>query len=157
MKWIGRVFVFTAALSFGAFAASFFVASQTVELADTAVVVEHDPVMTYGIRSTTDLIGTWQGSWGYNSGDCTIEITHVVGEAFYGTLRKEGAEILIEGRFDPGTREVFFVETYVVRLGAAMTVWSLGENRGAISRDGRLMFGTGIDEWGQYNWAVSSQ
>ncbi len=156
MRWIARIVAFTAALSCGAFVASFFVASQSASVDDTAVVVQHGLDRQYGVRSATDLVGTWKGSFGYNAGDCTIEITRVEGEAFYGTLRKEGAEILFKGTFDPASRALSFKETKVVRLGAAMSVWSLGENRGAISRDGSVMFGTGVDEWGQYAWAVSN-
>jgi hypothetical protein len=155
MKWITRIVAFTAALFLGAFAGSFFVASHNTGVDDTAVVVQHDLDRQYGARRATDLLGTWTGSWGYNAGDCTIEITRVEGEVFYGTLRKEGAEILFKGTFDPASRALYFKETKVVRLGAAMSVWSLGENRGAISRDGQMMYGTGVDEWGQYAWAVS--
>ncbi len=156
MRWTARVFVFTAALVIGTLAASFFVASQSSSVDELAVDVHYD-VARYDAFSSTDLLGTWKGSWGYNAGDCTIEITRVEGEAFFGTLRKEGAEILFHGTFDPTSRALLFEETKVVRLGAKMSEWSLGENRGSISRDGRTMFGIGVDEWGQYTWAVSNR
>ncbi|CAN5175608.1 hypothetical protein BH20ACI2_BH20ACI2_10960 [soil metagenome] len=144
-----------AALVSGMFAASFFVASQSTGLDGTAVIVRRDLEGPYRAFSADDLVGTWKGSWGRNAGDCTIQITWVEGEAFFGTLKKEGAEIHFHGTFNPASRAMFFDETKVVRLGAEMSQWSLGENRGSISRDGRMMFGTGVDEWGQYSWAVS--
>ena len=152
-----RITAFAAALFLGTFVASFFGVNQSPRLDDKGVAIRHDPAPHHGVFGGEDLLGTWKGSWGYNSGDCTIEITRVEGEAFFGTLRKEGAEILFEGTFDPATRALFFQETKVVRLGAAMSIWSLGENRGSVSSDGRLMYGTGVDEWGQYAWAVSNR
>lgn len=157
MRWIARIIAFTVALVFGAFAASFFVASQNTGFDGTAVIVRQDLEVPTRAFFAEDLLGTWKGSFGYNAGDCTIEITRVDGEVFFGMLRKDGAEILFQGAFDPASRTLFFQETRVVRLGANMSVWSLGENRGSISRDGRMMFGTGVDEWGQYAWAVSNQ
>ncbi len=160
MKWITRIVAFTAALFLGAFAASFFVAAESCGFDEAAVVVQtvqYELAAPDRAFSADDLVGTWKGSFGYNAGDCTIEITRAEGDAFYGTLRKEGAEILFKGTFDPESRALSFNETEVVRLGAAMSVWSLGENRGAISRDGRMIYGTGVDEWGQYAWAVSNR
>ena len=146
-----------ATLIFGSFVASFYVASQSQGSDSTSIVVSEHLVGSSAPLRVVDLLGTWRGSWGYNSGDCTIEIKRVEGEAFYGTLRKDGAEVLFQGTFDPATRSLFFRETKVVRLGANMSIWSLGENGGSISSDGRIMYGTGVDEWGQYAWAVSNR
>ena len=106
--------------------------------------------------SAKSLLGTWKGSWGHNDGDCTIKIYGVDGDAFYGTLRKEGAEVRFEGTFNPKTRMFYFDETKVVRLGAHMREWSLGKNSGLISEDGRILVGDGHDKWGQYAWAASN-
>ena len=149
MRWIARGFVFTAALGFGIFAASLFWDSTAFQAAAPQVAPS-------GTINAEVLLGVWTGEWGYNSGDCTITIDRVDGNNFYGTLRKEGAEILIQGAFDAATRKVDFSETKVVRLGDEMNEWSLGRNSGTISRDGRTLVGTGRDEWGQYAWAVSN-
>ena len=153
MTWIARIAAFAAALMVGSFTG--FVASQDDSFNGTAVVDQREEIDPRTELTTADLLGTWKGSWGYNSVDCTIEITWVKGDEFSGTLRKEGAEILVHGTFSRATRAVEFREIKVVRLGADMRQWSLGENRGSLSRDGRIMYGTGVDEWGQYAWAVS--
>lgn len=147
MKWIARIFVFSAALFLGVFSASYLWAGTWLDVK----VVNSKPKL-----SAKSLLGTWKGAWGYNEGECEIEIYRAEGTNFYGTLRKEGAEIRIQGTFDPRTRKLYFDETEVLRLGANMTGWSLGENRGVMSHDGRIMVGDGRDEWGQYSWAVSN-
>jgi hypothetical protein len=149
MRWIARGFVFTVALGFGNFAASLFWDSTDFQ----AAAPQAAPFETINAEV---LLGVWTGTWGYNSGDCTITIDRVDGNKFNGKLRKEGAEILIQGAFDAATRKVDFSETKVVRLGDEMNEWSLGRNSGTISRDGRTLVGTGRDEWGQYAWAVSN-
>ena len=99
-----------------------------------------------------DLLGEWHGSWGYERDTCTIEIKRVDGVKFYGTLKKEGAVITLEGYIDPVMRHVHFKETKVVRLGPAMSMWSLGLNSGNFSADGRTLSGEGTDEFGTYGW-----
>src|SRR5688500_619783 len=149
MKWIARVLVFGTALSFGTFAASFFWDEETPDVFSSSF--ERSTPL-----SAKSFLGTWKGSWGHNDGDCTIEIYKVDGNAFYGTLRKEGAEVRFEGTFEPETRMFYFDETKVVRLGAHMREWSLGKNSGIISEDGRILVGDGRDKWGQYGWAASN-
>src|SRR5687768_17454826 len=106
MKWIARVFVFAAAFVFGTFAGSLFL-GQDSGLPNR--VIEVEPPAT-----AEELRGTWKGRWGYNDGECIIEIYRVKGNAFFGTLRKEGAEVRFEGTFDPNTRTLRFTETKVV-------------------------------------------
>ena len=61
------------------------------------------PAISSPLR-TENLRGTWKGTWGYNDGDCMLEIERVSGNHFYGTLTKEGAEIAFRGTYDPTTR-----------------------------------------------------
>jgi hypothetical protein len=103
-----------------------------------------------------NLVGLWSGTWGYNRERCTIEIERVDGEKFYGTLKKEGAEIALAGTLDPDGRRVFFRETRVLNLGM-YSGWSLGTNTGSFSPDGRTLTGTGTDERGQYGWDAWKQ
>jgi hypothetical protein len=158
MKWIARIFVFTIALVFGTFAASLFWDSSRQEVTAVAADV---PVRIAPIAAVKtpigaeSLLGSWKGTWDHNNGDCTIEIDRVNGNAFYGTLRKEGAVVLFEGKFNPETRILSFNETKVVRLGP-YTEWSLGENSGFISPDGRTLVGSGRDKWGWYGWTASN-
>ena len=104
-----------------------------------------------------DLVGSWKGTWGYGNERCTINIHRIDGNVFYGTLRKDGAVIALEGYIDPGTRRVSFKETRIVNLGAGMGKWSLGINMGSFSADGLALSGTGTDEWGTYNWEATKR
>ena len=112
------------------------------------------PAVTTSLKAAS-LLGTWNGIWGHNDGECTIEIERANGNTFHGTLRKGGAEIKFVGTIDQKTRRVTLTETEVVKLGANMTKWSLGENKGKLSDDGRILVGSGSDEWGPYGWAAS--
>jgi hypothetical protein len=159
MKWIARVFVFIAALVLGTVAGALFMGPPPglLECEHSNVQAPTVPVPTVEAPVRAEnLLGTWQGTWGHNSDDCTLEIDRVEGNAFYGKLRKEGAVILFEGTFDPKTRKLRFNETKVVRLGADMGEWSLGKNRGTMSQDGRTMVGDGQDKWGKYDLAASN-
>ena len=102
-----------------------------------------------------DLAGVWRGTWGYGGETCSIEINRVDGVKFYGTLRKEGAVITLEGYIDPANRHVHFKETRVVKLGPAMSEWSLGLNSGTFSADGSTLAGEGTDEFGTYGWSAT--
>ena len=158
MKWIARVFVFAAAFVFGIFATLLF-SSPASRLSDSLLVASAPKTPASTVRTplrAENLLGAWKGTWGHNSGDCTLQIDRVEGNAFYGTLRKEGAVVRFEGTIDPKTRTFRFNETKVVRLGADMTEWSLGKNSGTISEDGRILVGNGHDKWGQYAWAASN-
>ena len=158
MKWIGRVFAFATALFVGTFAASL-VLSPNSGLSNCTAAFEPPPPTAPALRVTVrveSLLGTWKGTWGHNDGEATIVIDHVEGNAFYGTLRKQGAVIRFEGTFDPRTRTFRFDETEIVRLGANMSEWSLGKNSGIISHDGRIPVGDGHDKWGQYARAASN-
>ena len=65
--------------------------------------------------------------------------------------RHEYEEVYI----DPERRHVHFKETKVVRLGPAMSMWSLGINSGNFSPDGRTLSGEGTDEFGTYAWSAT--
>src|SRR5262245_58710071 len=72
------------------------------------------------------LSGVWRGKWGRNQADCTIEITRVDGDVFYGVLSKEGTDVAFVGMLDPETRKVSFQETRVLKLGDT-DEWLLGK------------------------------
>jgi hypothetical protein len=157
MKWIARIFVFTAALVFGTFAASLFVDATSQRAPAGGFFGPRAPIVTVKSPVNTEsLLGAWKGNWGHNVGDCTLTIYRVEGNAFYGKLRKEGAEILFEGTLNPNTRRFQFDETKVVTLGSEMSAWSLGRNSGIISDDGHILVGEGHDDGGQYSWAASN-
>jgi len=157
MKWMARVFAFAAALFVGTLAASLVLGPDSGLSNCTVPFAPAPPAVAPRVPVRVEnLLGTWKGTWGHNDGEATIAIDHVDGDAFYGTLKKQGAVIRFEGTFDPRTRTFRFDETEVVRLGASMTEWSLGKNSGIISHDGRILAGDGYDKWGQYAWAASN-
>jgi hypothetical protein len=138
MKWIARVFVFTAALGFGSFAGSLFAT-------DTAA----------STLTAASLVGTWEGNFGRDLGACTIEITRSEGDFLNGTLEKEGYLIRFEGYFNPNTRKLYIEETSILRTAAHMGEWSLGRNSAIVAADGRTLTGDGYDKWGEYDWYAS--
>ena len=148
MKWIARVCVFTAALLFGMTAASLF------GYVTTPAVTPVNPPCVGAPLTAESLLGTWKGTWDHNNAYCTIEIRRVEGNAFYGTLRENRAEVLFEGTFDPKTRMLYLNETKVVSVGT-YAEWSLGKNSGVLSPDGHILVGIGHDKWGQYSWYAS--
>ncbi|MEP6847559.1 MAG: hypothetical protein ABI999_01795 [Acidobacteriota bacterium] len=150
---VAAVFSFFMALAIGV-AAVFFADS----VREVAVVQAPSEVPSAGSPTVTPvkmekLLGKWTGYWGEDSDECTIEITRVKGQNFYGTLKEGGAEIALTGTLDQKTRKVTIHETKVLALGEYED-WSLGEDTGELS-DGHLMSGTGNDEWSEYTWAVS--
>lgn len=106
--------------------------------------------------SAKDLVGVWRGTWDHAGVPCTLEITRVEGNRFYGILKEREAEVAFIGTIDEGDRRVFFHETKVIALGA-YGEWSLGTNSGAFSSDGNTLSGTGIDKWGTYNWNLKKE
>ena len=159
LRRAAAVVSFWGALGIG-MAAAYIAGYPTVE--EAAELAGGDVYVTYNLYphrvaetvpvEARSLVGVWTGTWGYERGRCTIEIHRVEGTTFYGTLRKEGAVISLEGYIDPAMRTVHFKETRVVRLGAEMGKWSLGINSGTFAADGRTLSGTGTDEWGTYGW-----
>ena len=122
MKWIARVVIFISALFFGLFVSALFRGPSG--LSDCTFTIPPELIASAATFKTPlraqNLLGTWKGTWGHDSGDCMLQIDRVEGNAFYGTLRKKGAEIRFEGIFNPNTRMFHFEETKVVRLGVGM-------------------------------------
>src|SRR5262245_11586408 len=128
------ILCFLGALAIG-IASAFFADSR-----EEVIAVEPPPTMIFKAApvndapvSAEDLVGRWRGTWGYDRATSTIDIDRVDGDKFYGTLKKLGAEIAIEGRVDTEGRNVFFRETKVINLGPEFAGWSLGKNSGSFS------------------------
>ena len=128
---------------------------QEVSVVDGPAVIT-STLATQTLINPESLAGEWRGTFGYNSGACTIEINRVRGDTFYGFLRKNGAKIAIFGTVEPETRKVLIQETAIFEVGDEGG-WTLGRNSAVISADGRSMIGTGDDGRGLYGWNVSRE
>src|ERR1051325_3308803 len=98
-------------LALGIGVASVYIADSRKEV--TPVASPADFNVTAVANTPIRLLGIWTGKWGDDIENCTVEINRVDGNKFYGTLRKEGAEVALSGTFDRETRKVFIRETKV--------------------------------------------
>lgn len=150
---------FIGALTIGMIVAGFFAADAVAEPPQVTVTYKLSPQPSFVDPvwvEAEDLVGVWRGTWDHAGVPCTLEITRVEGNKFYGILKEREAEVVFVGTIDEGDRRVFFHETKVNRLGA-YGEWSLGTNSGAFSADGNTLTGTGIDRWGTYQWTVTKE
>jgi hypothetical protein len=75
-----------------------------------------------------------------------------------GVLEQGGVRVAFTGSVDAASRKVTIKETRVL----SGSNWSLGENTGELSADGRKMSGTGGDELGaqlgmSYEWSFTKK
>jgi hypothetical protein len=75
-----------------------------------------------------------------------------------GVLEQGGVRVAFKGSFDASSRKVTMKETRLLSGGE----WSLGENTGEVSSDGRTMSGAGSDPTGaqlgiSYSWSFRKQ
>jgi hypothetical protein len=88
----------------------------------------------------------------------TLDIKEGKGGKLSGVLEQGGVRVAFTGSFDASSRKVTMKETRLLSGGE----WSLGENKGEVSTDGRKMSGTGSDPVGAqlgitYTWSFSKQ
>lgn len=102
------------------------------------------------------LTGTWTGTYGPASQPAKMMIKENQDGEFSGVLEQGGVSVAFVGTVDK--RKVTLKETQVLSGDG----WSLGENTGEISDNGRKMSGTGKDAIGgqfgiSYNWSFVRQ
>jgi len=103
-----------------------------------------------------DLKGEWVGTYGPLGQQATLTIQESKGGRLSGILQQGGVRVAFVGSVDFSAGRVSIRETRVLSGSG----WSLGENAGSISADGREMFGTGKDAAGAqlgmtYQWSFS--
>jgi hypothetical protein len=103
-----------------------------------------------------DLTGEWVGTYGPLGQQATLVIQEGEGGRLSGTLEQGGVRVAFVGSVNFSTRQVSIKETRVL----SGSEWSLGENAGSLSADGREMSGTGGDAVGaqlgmKYQWSFS--
>jgi len=112
-------------------------------------------VMT-GSATTNDLRGTWTGTYGPLGGAATMVIKSHQGNVFEGELSQGPVVVVFTGTVTAGS--VNIKQTRVVKG----TGWSLGEDSGTVSADGKTMSGTGTDATGgpmglTYQWSFTRE
>lgn len=105
-----------------------------------------------------DLRGTWTGTYGSFSRPATLVIKNHNEKSFDGTLQQEEVKVAFSGTYNAKSRELSIIQLKVL----AGSGWSLGEDIGKLSEDGKNMSGTGKDTIGgqfgmSYQWSFSRQ
>jgi hypothetical protein len=127
------------------------VQSQTVT--DTSP--KDSPIDSTSVSSTvSDLRGAWTGTYGPAGTAATLVIKSYNGKTFEGTLEQGPTQVEFDGTIHGST--VTMKQTKVLKGEG----WSLGEDTGTISSDGKRMSGTGKDALGgsfglTYQWSFS--
>jgi serine/threonine protein kinase len=111
-------------------------------------------------RSTgvPNLAGNWTGTYGPLSNPATLVVKEHKGTKWSGVLEQGSVRVAFTGNIQVGSRQLTFKETEVIGGDG----WSLGDNKGELSSDGRQMFGTGKDAVGaqlgiSYQWSFSKR
>ena len=111
-------------------------------------------------RSTEgqDLTGSWIGTYGPLGSPATLVIKEHKGAKWSGLLEQGDVRVAFIGNIEVSSRKVTFKETEVI----SGTGWSLGNNTGVLSSDGRTISGTGKDAVGaqlgiSYDWSFSKR
>ena len=109
-------------------------------------------------KVSNELTGEWVGTYGPLGQQATLIIQESKGGRLSGILEQGGVRVSFLGSVNFATRRVSIKETRVLSGSG----WSLGENAGSLSADGREMSGTGRDAMGAqlgmtYQWSFSKR
>jgi serine/threonine protein kinase len=104
--------------------------------------------------TAADLRGTWTGKYGPLGQPATLVVKSQKGDRIEGTLEQGSILVAFDGTIRSGT--INLKQTKVIRGEG----WSLGEDTGKVSDDGKSMSGTGKDATGEllgmsYNWSFT--
>jgi serine/threonine-protein kinase len=120
------------------------------------------PVTSPTVSETSDakvdvnLKGTWAGTYGPLNYATKLVIKNHNGKELDGVLEQGTLRVAFNGTYDPSSRSVRLMQTEVLQGQD----WSLGEDVGTLSADGKKLSGTGKDAVGgmlgiSYNWSFS--
>ena len=106
------------------------------------------------VASNLDLRGTWTGTYGHMGVAAKLIIKNHNGNKLDGTLEQGPVRVAFSGTYDPESKSLKLKQTEVLSGEG----WSLGEDSGTVSDDGRKISGTGKDEMGGplgfvYQWS----
>ena len=100
-----------------------------------------------------NLKGTWAGTYGPLNYATKLVIKNHNGKELDGVLEQGTVRVAFNGTYDPSSRSVRLTQSEVLQGQD----WSLGEDAGTLSADGKTLSGTGKDAVGgmlgiSYNW-----
>src|SRR6185369_3242159 len=106
--------------------------------------------------SSEDLRGTWAGSYGPMGFATRLVIKNQNGNSLDGVLEQGTTRVAFKGTYDTQTRKLTMTQTEIV----SGEDWSLGEDEGTLSSDGKKISGTGKDALGgslgmTYQWSFT--
>ena len=106
--------------------------------------------------SSEDLRGMWAGTYGPMGFATKLIIKNQNGNEFDGTLEQGTIRVAFKGTYEPGSRTLTMTQTEVL----SGSDWSLGEDVGKLSSDGKKISGTGKDALGgslgmSYQWSFN--
>ena len=125
--------------------------NQTVNRNSTSTPVESPQVVS---SSSVDLRGTWAGTYGPMNFATKLTINNHDGNTLDGLLEQGTIRVAFKGTYDSGSRTLTMMQTEVLSGEG----WSLGEDVGKLSADGKRISGTGTDPMGAslgvtYQWS----
>jgi serine/threonine protein kinase len=94
--------------------------------------------------SSEDLRGTWAGTYGPMGFATKLVIKNQNGKEFDGTLEQGTIRVAFKGTYDAQSRTLTMTQTELL----SGEDWSLGEDVGTLSSDGKKLTGTGKDVLG---------
>lgn len=94
--------------------------------------------------SSEDLRGTWAGTYGPMGFATKLVIKNQNGKEFDGTLEQGTIRVAFKGTYDAQSRTLTMTQTELL----SGEDWSLGEDVGTLSSDGKKLTGTGKDALG---------
>jgi len=113
-----------------------------------------ESAVTTGSATTSDLRGTWIGTYGPLGGAATLIIKRHQDNVLEGELSQGPVVVAFNGTVTGGS--VNLRQTRVLKGDG----WSLGEDSGTVSADGKTMSGSGADTTGgplglTYQWSFT--
>jgi serine/threonine protein kinase len=111
---------------------------------------------TDDVNVDVQLRGTWAGTYGPLNYATKLVIRNHNGREFDGVLEQGTIRVAFSGTYDPTSRSVRMKQTEVLQGQD----WSLGEDAGTLSADGKKLSGTGKDAVGgmlgiSYSWTFN--
>ncbi len=108
------------------------------------------------VTASEDLQGNWAGTYGPMGSATKLTIKNQSGNSFDGVLEQGAIRVAFKGTYDPQSRTLTMNQTEVL----SGSDWSLGEDVGQLSPDGKKISGTGKDAIGSslginYQWTFT--